>query len=285
MRIILSIHLSTKKNISRLLIVICILVSILLLCGLCKPFASSRYSIYFYNPEININNFVFFKTEFDKYLSNYGPYRFQPFSDKATFEEFIMQKNDGVYLLSSWHYHDLAEKFPMESVLVGTSKGKSTQKRVLTTNNITNIESLKGKKVASVGNEGFTKSVLIEMLGEGNKDIIDSLKILNVPKDIDALIAVGFGVANSALTTEGSLKKLAAINPQLYRTLKPLATGKQTLLPIVAAPKQTDDDIGMLLTVIENMGQVPEGKEKLKMLGIDGWAKLSKTEMMSLETR
>ncbi len=285
MRIILSIHLSTKKNISRLLIVICILVSILLLCGLCKPFASSRYSIYFYNPEININNFVFFKTEFDKYLSDYGPYRFQPFSDKATFEEFIMQKNDGVYLLSSWHYHDLAEKFPMDSVLVGTSKGKSTQKRVLTTNNITNIASLKGKKVASVGNEGFTKSVLIEMLGEGNKDIIDSLKILNVPKDIDALIAVGFGVANSALTTESSLKKLAALNPQLYRTLKPLATGKQTLLPIVAAPKQTDDDIDMLLAVIEKMGLVPEGKEKLKMLGIDGWAKLSKTEMMSLEKR
>ncbi len=78
---------------------------------------------------------------------------------------------------------------------------------------------------------------------------------------------------------------LAAINPQLYRMLKPLATGKQTLLPIVAAPKQTDDAIDMLLTVIEKMGLVPEGKEKLRMLGIDGWAKLSKTEMMSLETR
>ena len=56
---------------------------------------------------------------------------------------------------------------------------------------ITSIALLKGKKLATAGNEEFTKNILTKMLGEGEKEIIDSLKILNVPKEIDALIAVG----------------------------------------------------------------------------------------------
>ncbi len=256
------------------------------MCGLCTSFASSKHTIYFYNPETNINSFAFFKIEFDKYLSTYGPYQFQPFSDRETFEEFIIQKSDGVFLLSSWHYNDLVEKIPMESVFVGTSKGKTTQKRILSVKEtITSIASLKGKKIATTGNEEFTKNILTKMLGEGEKGIVDSLMILNVPIEIDALIAVGFGMADAALTTENSLDKLAAINPKQYKRLKLLATGKETLLPIVAVPKQSDDNINLLLKVIEKMENVPEGKKKLRMLGIDGWEKLSKTERLFVEEK
>jgi len=267
----------------RLLITSCLLVSLLLL-AFFKAFSNSRYTIYFYNPEININNFASLKSEFDKYLSDYGPFQFQPFNDRETFEKFIVGKNDGIFLLSSWHYRDLKRKCPIESVLVGVSKGKSTHRKILLTReDITNIELLKDNIVASSGSEDYTKNILMQMLGKRGNSIVDSLKILTVPKDIDALMAVGFGMANFALTTENSFAKLMIINPKQYKMQRQLAVSKETLLQIVAVPKQSDENIGLLLTIIEKMGMIPEGRKNLRMIGLDGWKKLGVAERVLLE--
>jgi hypothetical protein len=251
-----------------------------------KIFADDTYTIYFYNPETNINNFASLKTEFDQYLSSYGSFQFQPFSDRNSFEKFIVGRSDGVFLISSWHFRQLKRKFPidMEAKLVGVSKGKATYEKILTTkNNIINIDLLKGKIVASSGNEDYTKNILMQMHGEGKRDIVDSLKILTVPKDIDALMAVGYGMADSALTTESSLIKLASINPKQYGFLSTLAKSEEILLPIIAVPRQSDENIKLLLTIIEKMETVLEGRKKLKMLGVDGWKKLEELERIFLE--
>jgi hypothetical protein len=262
----------------------CLLICLLLFSP--KTFANGTYTVYFYNPETNINNFASLKIEFDKYLSSYGSFRFQPFSDRKSFEKFIVGRRDGVFLMSSWHFRQLKSKFPieMEAKLVGVSKGKATYKKILIAkNNIINIDLLEGKVVASSGNEDYTKNILMQMQGEGKSSIVNSMKILTVPKDIDALMAVGYGMADSALTTESSLVKLAAINPNQYGFLRSLAESEEILLPIVAAPKHYDENIKWLLTIIEKMETVLAGKKKLKMLGVDGWKKVEERERIFLE--
>ena len=269
----------------QLLIAFCLLTCVLLLTTT-KIFSDNTYTIYFYNPETNINNFASLKTEFDKYLSNYGPFKFQPFSDRQSFEKFIVGRRDGVFVMSSWHFRQLKKLFPIDMYarLVGVSKGKATYEKILTAkNNIINVDLLKGKIVASSGNEDYTKNILMQMHGEGKRNIVDSMKILTVPKDIDALMAVGYGMADSALTTENSLTKLAAINPKQYGFLRSLSKSEEILLPIVAAPKQSDKKIRMLLAIIEQMETVLDGKRKLKMLGVDGWKKVEKLERIFLE--
>ncbi len=260
----------------------------------CTAYADTKHTICFYNPESNINNYALLKKEFDKYLSDYGNFEFQPFSDRKAFEKFIAGKNDGVFLLSSWHYQSLVRKLPIESVLVGVSEGKSMHRKILSMKeryitsidsleDIINIDSLEGKVVASSGNEEYTRSILMQMLGEEKRGVIDSLKILTVPKDIDALMAVGFEIANLALTTKNSLIKLYGINPKQYNMIGTLATSDDILLPIVAVPKQSSKKTEMLITIIEDMEMSREGTRKLKILGIDGWKRLSKAERISLE--
>ncbi|KHE94043.1 MAG: phosphate/phosphite/phosphonate ABC transporter substrate-binding protein [Candidatus Scalindua rubra] len=270
----------------RLIITICLFVGTSLSWIDYGLFANPRSTVYFYNPETNINNFASLKSEFDEYLSHHGPFQFQPFSDRDTFEKFIIESNDGVFILSSWHFHDLFVKFPIDSVCVGTSKGKSTQKKILSLNGITtndNFDLLMGKKVASAGNEEYTRNVIKQMLGEEKAHLVDCLKILRVPKEIDALMALGFGMADLAITSENSLSKLAILNPKQYKGLRLIAKSNETLLPILATPKHRNDNIDLLLTVIEKMGTNPEGVTKLKMLGIDGWKRLGKIEKTSLE--
>jgi len=67
-------------------------------------------TIYFYNPETNINNFATLKTAFDTYLVNHGGYYFQPFDSRENFEAVIKEKKGDIYLLSSWHLKALQQK-------------------------------------------------------------------------------------------------------------------------------------------------------------------------------
>ncbi len=96
-------------------------------------------------------------------------------------------------------------------------------------------------------------------------------------------MAVGYGMADSALTTESSLDKLATINPKQYGFLRSLLKSEEILLPIVAAPKHYDDNIKLLLTIVENMETVLDGRKNLRMLGVDGWKRVEESERILLE--
>jgi hypothetical protein len=240
--------------------------------------ALPRYTIFFYSPESNINNFSSLKIEFDTYLSEFGPFQFQPFSEYKVFEEMIRDRSDGLFVLSSWHYKQLRHNYSLTPVLVGSLKGKISQKRVLTVlKNVSGVDGIRGGIVASAGNEIFTRNVLSDMLDE--QQLVDSCKVLTVPKDIDALMSVTFRMADAAVTTENSLNKLAKLNPKQYKMLKILMSGNETLRPIVAVPAEKTDNLEQLISTIENMGSGFRGRTRLRMLGLDGWKKINSTEL------
>ncbi|GJQ49055.1 MAG: hypothetical protein HKUEN01_14410 [Candidatus Kuenenia stuttgartiensis] len=248
------------------------------------PCAEYKYTIYFYNPETNINNFASLKKEFDLYLARFGGYQFQPFSEREIFEKLISEKKDGIFIISSWHYKQLKENISIEPILVAVSKNKSTCRRIFSTSRIINdISMLSGMNVASASSEDYTKNVLIQMFGENKGAVASSIKILSVPKEIDALMSVGFGMADAAVTTDSSLAKLSVINRKLYDTLKQLLISNETLLPIVAVPKPQDENHKKLAKIIKDMEAAVEGKNKLSMLGFDGWKILNASEKEYLE--
>lgn len=247
-------------------------------------FAGQKYTIYFYNPETNINNFASLKKEFDTYLLSFGEYQFQPFNERETFEKLISERKDGIFLVSSWHYRKLKETIPLVPVLVAVSRDKSTCRKILSVKkSIDNPNLLKGATVASAGSEEYTKSILLQILKQNNEDVVRTLKILTVPKDIDALMSVGFGLAGAAVTTEGSLAKLAMMNQKQFDMLQPMAASDDTLLPVIAAPKPYNDACKQLTMLIKEMGDRQEGKQKLTMLGLDGWKELNDSEKECLE--
>ncbi|VAX25214.1 hypothetical protein MNBD_NITROSPINAE04-628 [hydrothermal vent metagenome] len=248
--------------------------------------ASGEKTIFFYNPESNVNNFASLKKNMDNYLLKFGKYQFQPFGDRATFEKHALAKGGGVYLVSSWHYKMLKEKMALKPLLVGVYKSKSIQRAVLTSKPvIRDLKSLKGRTLAAAGEEKLAKNILRSMLGGDKKDIIDTITLLTVPKDIDALMAVGFGMAECALTSERSLSKLKSLNPKQYKALNKLAKGGEELLPIVAAleSQANSEATKKLVRIIEDMPKSSDGSRKLKMLGLDGWKRIDKPEMAILD--
>ena len=62
-------------------------------------------------------------------------------------------------------------------------------------------------------------------------------QVLTVPKDIDALMSVGFGMAKLAFASENAFDELKGVNPRLCSKMKVLAEGEETLRLILALPQ------------------------------------------------
>ncbi|MDD5277596.1 MAG: hypothetical protein PHR16_16140, partial [Methylovulum sp.] len=136
------------------------------------------------------------------------------------------------------------------------------------------VSGLAGATIAGAGSDDYLRSQLQQMLGSSYSVLMPKIKLLSVPKDIDALMAVGFGVATAAISSESSLNKLALINPKQHAQLKTLASGEKSFLLIAAVAKLQQNSDLPLLKVIETMQQQPDGEKKLKMLGLDGWKRI-----------
>ncbi|MCP4699399.1 MAG: phosphate/phosphite/phosphonate ABC transporter substrate-binding protein [Gammaproteobacteria bacterium] len=266
--------------------------SIALRCGLFLTLmlfswlATAENTLYFYNPESNINDFRSLKSLFDSYLSDNGAYRFQPFDKKGYFENFLKKQKNDVFLLSSWHYQELLAQnhVGLKLVLIGTINGNITYTKVLSTKkNIGDISGLDGKRIASAGNKGYTKNILESIAMQ--QQVHTRHNILSVPKDIDALMSVLFGMSQGALTARNSLNALANINQKKYRLLHQLAESQAIMLPLVLAYEPINASTQKLLDAIKNMPDSATGKGILGMLGWDGWKEAAQAEIRFLTQR
>lgn len=228
---------------------------------------------YFYNTESNFNNFAAVKMGFDVYLENRGGYLLQPFDLRENFEKAIKGKKGDIYLLSSWHLKELQQKkVPLKIALIATSKGNTTQRKVLSAKKeITDVSMLKNTVVAAAGSEEYVHSILKKILGKEQEALLKDIKILIVPKDIDAVMAVGFGMATAAISAESGLDKLAAMSPNYFKELHSLGFSEKDYLLIAATLNKPDQQETQLLEVLRKMSEEETGLESLKMLGIDGW--------------
>ncbi len=246
--------------------------------------APDKIMIYFYSSETNINNFKSLKIGFDRYLAEHGAYEFQPFEDRGTFEKHVKDKSKCLLLLSSWHYRNIYKDYCLKLALAGTRNGKKFQQRILVARGtFPDIESLKGVRIASASSVQHTKSVLMGMFK--NMDALEKARILTVPKDIDALMSVGFGMSKAALTTRNAFEELKTVNPTLYRKMKILAEGQESFLLLLAVPEGFMERAVKTLNVIKSMPMNRDGKKKMKMLGLDGWHELDTSDRLKLEAQ
>lgn len=229
--------------------------------------------IFFYSPETNVNNFSVLKAEFDTLLAPIGGHVFQPFSDRETFERQIAAQPKGLFLLSSWHFGQLSARFDLEPLLVGHARGTAFQRHRIF-GRTSNPEDLRSRKVATAGTREFALTLLREIL-PGREDLIRTLDVLVVPKDIDALMAVGFGAASGAIATENAAEKLAGINSKLRNGLSPLGEPRESLLPILATLRGSGSEPRELARILSGVDSLPEGKSRLRLLGLEAMRPLN----------
>ncbi len=237
-------------------------------------------AIYFHSSETSINNFKSLKIKFDRYLSQFGPYEFQPVRERTEFEKQIRSRKDCVMLLSSWHYRKIHKTGLCEPVLVGFRNGKKTQKRVLVAPEGYDFRKSHGLKLASASSIQHTKSMIKKM--PAIQLDADSLRILTVPKDIDAMMAVSFGMSEAALITENSYNRMKSLNPLLYKRIDIIAKGPESHLMVLAAHKTCLPQMEKIIRIIQKMSENASGQKQIRMLGLDGFQNVTEEDLLML---
>jgi len=248
--------------------------------------ATNNHTLYFYNPEANINNYSRLKLGFDRYLEQFGQYQFQPVSERLQFNDMVNNNDQGLLLLSSEHYQRLKQKRPsLTPLLIGVNRGNTMGYKILVVKNqLKSLEQLNKVKIAIAGQKQYAQDSLTQLLqNQKTKKIINQFELLSVPKDIDALMLVNFGMAQAALVADSSLQKLQRVNPAQAKQLRVLIQGQHYLLPIIAANQPLANQEQALLGLVQKMALNEQGLRQLKMIGLEQFQTLSSKELEQLQ--
>ncbi len=242
--------------------------------------------ISFYDPETNISSFTSLKVSFDNYLSKHTNYRLQPFKDRAVFQALNADKTDPVMLISSWQYGRLsaALRKRIEPALIAVKNGEIRARKILAAKrSYTSLANLHGAVIASAADAEYTHELLKYLFRNQPDSLLNSITVLSVPKEIDALMAVAYGVADGAIVYEDTQQKLAQISPNQSALLHVLARTRRILLPLLFLPKKMNQEEAQLIDVFLHMPNTEEGRQKLKLIGFDGWRVVDRSVMNELE--
>lgn len=226
--------------------------------------------VYFYTTESNISDFKSLKVSFDKYLKYFGKYEFQAFSKKETFEKYL-KKDDVILILSSWHYQQIIEKHSLKAKLVALKKQSITDTKVL----VGRIGSTYTGTVTSAYSRQYSKKLI------DNFTKTDTLELLIVPKEIDALMSVGFGMNEFALVSRDSFELMKKVNTHLSEQLIVFNESSPTYRMLVAS-KLRDEHDKKLIDIFTTMNLKDEGKKILDILGIDDIVVLTRSDLEKL---
>ena len=225
--------------------------------------------VYFYTTETNIKDFKSLKINFDQYLQDFGDYNFQAFNNKEIFEEYLKDENI-VVILSSWHYKQIATRYNLQVQLVALKQESITDTKVLV-----------GKKGSSHVGTVTTPFSHEYATSHINKLTFDSsLDILNVPKEIDALMSVGFGMSQFAFVSKDSFELLKKANSFLASQMEIFGESTPTLRMLVASKIKKNNK--EFIEIFTTMDAKNKGKNLLNMLGIDKIVILTKNNLKEL---
>ena len=235
--------------------------------------APFRTKIYFYNPEINTARNLVLKSTWDNYLHEAGDYEFQPVDDEAEFIQLVQGQTNAAFIMAEWFYTSMFSSASADQNLdvafQGARNGKDTYSKILVANkNTLDFENI---TIACSGSKDRAKAILHSIYPELSAHQLNKLKVLLVPKDIDALMAVGYGLAEMALSTEVSLSKMSSLNETLYKDMIVVRESKP-LKRSVLVFKSTNDLLKRnLASLIINMTNTPSGQQAINLLGLDEW--------------
>lgn len=233
---------------------------LLLIFFLISTLVADKLKVYFYTTEAHIKNFKALKVGFDNYLSKHGDYEFQPFNDKKTFEKYLKDKYF-IVILSSWHYEKLFKEYNLEAKLVAQKEDTILDTKIL-------VGHIKNEKLNGIVTSAYDAQYTRELLSTLTENKSDNLSVLIVPKEIDALMSVGFGMSKFALVSRDSLNLLQSINPFLSKNLKIYKESKPTYRMLVAC-NDMDKEKFKLMYIFQRMDSNSDGKNVLKMIGVD----------------
>lgn len=236
--------------------------------------ADNGASIFFYNPDANLKDVSLLKARVSNYLKKMNTsIDFQPFIKFEVMMQQIEARKPSFLILSSWYYPILAQKYPLIPLLIPVKDGQKGYKKVLVTlEDIRDLKELGGKTLATTPLGDNTPELLAHNFFKDNPIDISAMKIITVPKDLDALLAVSYKRVNLALVVPDNMNVLRTVNPAVEK-IKIIYTSPEILHPLLVVLKDyaSAEEIEKIKSIFLKMSENLDGKDVLNLLNYDRW--------------
>ena len=237
--------------------------------------------IYFFNPEINASRNLVLKNTWDTFLSEQGKFTFQPVDRQEDFKHLLENQQGAAFIMAEWLFNKLEHKSrnAFNLALQGMKDGQDTYKRILVSNS--KLLDLDRARIACSGDRARNLKILSDMFPELSAHQIDQLKLLQVPKDIDALMALGYGLADLALSSEVGLSNMAMLNENRFRALNVIKESKPLGQSILVFKDMEPAKQAAVVHSLLNMPETALGRQAINLIGLDNW-KVLDTRLSSM---
>lgn len=197
-------------------------------------YPDNSVTIFLFNPEGRQSQGRSAKKALEGYLESkgYSP-KIYIFSKTRDIDISIKRLRPSFAIVPSYYYRSMKKKYRWRELLSGYNRNNSGLRKYLVTDkSITRPAMLRNLGIATVSlgpsTNSFVNKHFLLPIGLSNSKV----RLVMVSKDIDGIMALGFGQVKGAIVTRNSFKRLKKINPNTTRNLKVLRK-----LPVIQYPK------------------------------------------------
>ena len=198
------------------------------------------------------------------------PVSFQAFTRYEDFERQVREAPPEFLIAPAWLTGPaIAPGLALSVIAQPLHHGKSTYRKALMARpGIDSIADLAHGSIAAT----------VHSMSNGSPEAVlgafhlaaDSARIVPVPKDVDALLALSFGQVDAALVTSQEYQQLARTSPAEAERLRVLAFSPEVGLPPVFASGEAAPALAeRVRAVLVRLRDVTDGASVLSMLGFD----------------
>ncbi len=210
-------------------------------------------TIVYYDPDGNLRRIVDINSEGNKLFSKIG-LKFIVTADDVSFSNVLKQYNPSYFILNSLIYQSKKRDLNLVPVFIFKKGDKISYT----------------KKLVTFSSEISLKNIANRILASSFRDVKEllpyDLRVLKVPKDLDALLAMKFMQSDVALVSESSIEIFKTISPVDFGLLRVIFTSKEIFNPVFCYSQ----DMEKKVEDVKRLFLLPEAKSFLSILLFDG---------------
>jgi len=236
---------------------------------------------YYFSPDSPQSNLGQLKNEFETYFTNNNfSYNFQPFTHFVDFHRLSKEKRPSFILVPAWYVHKYGKELGLHPLLVEVRNGATSYKKILLVSKTSPAESHDNEIVplamTSMGPNDQTSA--IKELVASYLISAQQLNIINVPKDLDAILALVLGQVKMALVAQDNLQVISSVNPRITQAIRKLDKGITVSMPVLCylEGRVGADDVEKLVNTFMRMTAEKPRNRIMEMLQIDDWQTVTK---------
>ncbi|MCB1156672.1 MAG: hypothetical protein H7A25_05905 [Leptospiraceae bacterium] len=224
----------------------------------------SAGNVVYFDPDGNLRNIAGIQANGSFYFRSISKdSQFIVVANRNLMDSKVSQIKPEIMIVQSLYYKEMLKQLNLQAVYIFSYDSKLTyRKKIISLNpEIKSLSSLNKKIIAS----SLNKKDLISLIGKKAEE----WRILNVPKDLDAIMGLKFLQADAAIVSDNSLEVFQKIDPVDYKKINILHSTDKIFRPVVVRTLYSGEESEKIIKSMQNISSDPLGKNFLKTLNLD----------------